>query len=442
MKTILTSIAASSLLAALAIAQPRYTVHDLGALLGSVDGPYAIKKNGLISGAAPVSSGADHADHAVLWRHSQASSPNGTIVQMDIGTPGLGGPNSIAYSINDGGQAAGVAETLTKDSEDFCGFAAIGLPSLGTACVPFVWQNGVPSQLPTLGGANGQATAINIHGEVAGFVQTNTKDPNCPVHDFKPVVWQNGTPKPLGLVGNDREGFAFVMNDNGQVAGASGNCRTLNPPVGFTYLQPLHAMLWQNDGTPVDLGNLGGTGLDGGLGSWAIGINNLGQVVGSSERGDGSNHAFLWTKETSKMRDLGTLPGNVNSGGIGINDGGQVVGISLDATGFPSAFHWQPGLAMTDLNTRIPADSPFHLLAAVGINSGGEIIAVAFNKTAREVHGVLLTPGIGIGAAGGTAVSPEPQAVSSQSISPEDARSLLHQGPHFGRFGAWLPELR
>jgi probable HAF family extracellular repeat protein len=117
--------------------------------------------------------------------------------------------------------------------------------------------------------------------------------------------------------------------------------------------------------------------------------------------------AFLWTKETGKMRDLGTLPGAVNSGGIGINDCGEVVGLSLDATGFPRAFHWQQGLGMTDLNTRIPADSPFYLLTAVGINSGGEIIAVAVSKATGVPHGVLLTPGNG--ASAGTAVLPEPR---------------------------------
>src|SRR5713226_5406100 len=93
------------------------------------------------------------------------------------------------------------------------------------------------------------------------------------------------------------------------------------------------------------------------------------------------------------MRDLGTLAGNVNSGGIGINDGGEVVGISLDANGNPHPFLWHDGVGMTNLNTRIAADSPFFLLVAVGINSGGEIIAVAVNKGTGEVHGVLLTPG-------------------------------------------------
>jgi uncharacterized membrane protein len=71
------------------------------------------------------------------------------------------------------------------------------------------------------------------------------------------------------------------MNDNGQIVGASGDCTAFNPVLN--YFQPLHALLWQRDGTVVDLGNLGGTGRAPALGNWAISINNHGQVVGSSD---------------------------------------------------------------------------------------------------------------------------------------------------------------
>jgi hypothetical protein len=65
MKLILTSIVTSSLLAALAIAQPkpRYDVIDLGAVGVPTGGPYAIANNGLVGGAA-ISSGAMR---AVIW---------------------------------------------------------------------------------------------------------------------------------------------------------------------------------------------------------------------------------------------------------------------------------------------------------------------------------------------------------------------------------------
>jgi probable HAF family extracellular repeat protein len=191
---------------------------------------------------------------------------------------------------------------------------------------------------------------------------------------------------------NDPNGFVYGINDKGQVAGASGDCSPSTTPNG-TYLQPLHALLWESDGTVLDLGNLGGTGH--GTGTWAVSINNDGQVVGSSDlKGDQNAHAFRWTKETG-MSDLGTLPGDEQSGGIWINDRGDVVGVSISFDeGFnPRAFLLQKGATMmTDLNTRIPANSPFYLLFAVGIDSHEAIIATAFDSIDNQVHSVLLTP--------------------------------------------------
>src|ERR1022692_4416928 len=116
MKTILASIAASSLLATLAIAQPspRYTVTDLGAGGNPPSQPYAITNNGLVSGAATAANGGMH---AVLWYRG---------LKMNMGTPGLGGPHSAAFGVNERGQTVGEAETADKNSEDFCGLNANG----------------------------------------------------------------------------------------------------------------------------------------------------------------------------------------------------------------------------------------------------------------------------------------------------------------------------
>jgi hypothetical protein len=77
MKTIVTSIAASSLLAALALAQPlRYTVTDLGTLPGGTySQPFAITNNGLVGGTASLPDGTQH---AVLWYKR---------LKLDIGKP-------------------------------------------------------------------------------------------------------------------------------------------------------------------------------------------------------------------------------------------------------------------------------------------------------------------------------------------------------------------
>lgn len=379
MKSILTLIAASGLLATLAMAQtPSYTVTDLGAL-GPTGQPYSIANNGLIGGTA-VLSGAT--EHAVLFYKG---------LKGDLATPGLGGQNSIAFSANERGQAVGEAETSTPDpkGEDFCGFKALRLPAAGTTCLPFLWQYAVMTPLPTLGGSNGTANQVNKSGTVAGFAENGTLDPTCPAPQklqFKPVIWENGEIQELPTSAGDLEGVAEAVNDNGQVVGGSGSCAAFNE-ITSLYLQPLHALLWET-GTVTDLGSLGGTGQ--GLGNLAFKINNNGQVVGYSDlRGNANFHAFLWTSGKG-MQDLGTLTGDVNSVGVAINDEGQVVGASLDANFNPRGFLWQNG-TMTDLNTLIPANSPLLLMLACSINSSGQIVGVAVTSTG-EAHGYLATP--------------------------------------------------
>ena len=69
----------------------------------------------------------------------------------------------------------------------------------------------------------------------------------------------------------------------------------------------------------VDLGTLGGCC------SFAEGINDHGEVVGSSDVGESISHAFLWRR--GHMSDLGTL-GELGSVATDINNRRQVVGYS------------------------------------------------------------------------------------------------------------------
>jgi len=65
--------------------------------------------------------------------------------------------------------------------------------------------------------------------------------------------------------------------------------------------------------------------------------------------------------------------------------------VSLDASFNPRAFLWQ-NHAMTDLNTLVPANSPLFLITACSINSSGEIIGIAVEKSSGNVHGYLAIP--------------------------------------------------
>ena len=398
----------------------QYTITDLGTLPGgNFSQPFFINKNGVVSGSASL---ADGTQNAILWLNGQMN---------DIGAPGLGGPNSIAIVDNENSQAVGEAETSTSDpnGEDFCGFGT------HLICLPFLWQGAKMIPLPTLGGNNGVAEAINNRAEVAGFAEDSTPDPGCPtpqVLQFEPAVWENGVIHKLPTVGGDLDGVAQQINDNGDVVGGSGTCATFN--TNFLYnLVPVHALLWEK-GKATDLGNLGGiTGKAGG--NIAYDINNQGQVVGTSDlQGDTTFDAFLWTRSTG-MQDLKTLSGDVASVSISINDAGSVVGASLNADFNPRAFLWEEGV-MTDLNTLIAGDSPLYLLTGCSINSRGEITGLGMTSTG-EIHTYLATPTQGVA----TSESNLSSVITPRNLS-DDARRLLQQQLRYSRTGAGLAQLQ
>lgn len=370
-------------------AAARYHLTDLGLVGPSPGQPFHLTNNGLISGSAAYNG----REQATLWYQ---------LWKADIGLSDLGGGNSIAYGINDVGQAVGEADTAVTDpkGEDFCAFKFLGFHS-GTTCLPALWQDGAVTALPTLQdnqgkrGNNGGVNAINHWGEAAGLAENTTLDKTCPAYDpskgqtqkfqTKPVAWYQGKIYELPTLGGDPDGVALAMNDNGEIAGGSGECAALNQAT-FLYLQPVHAILWER-GKPIDLGTLGGT-----TGSLATGVNKYGAVVGSANlAGDETTHGFLWTKETWKMRDLSPFSSDVLSVALAISDRFDITGVSIDDKGNPRAVEWVNGKAV-DLNTRLADQTSLYLLLACGVNAGGEIIGLAVDTKTGATHGYQLTP--------------------------------------------------
>lgn len=404
---------------------PRYTVTDLGPTGNPFSQATSLNNAGVVGG---LSTAPDGAQHALFWFNRQA---------FDIGTPGLGGPNSGVFGINERGQAMVGAETSSKDpnNENFCGYGT------GLQCLAAVWQNGKITPLPTLGGTNAGVGMINNGGQIAGWAENATRDPDCPskvalngtgpqVLDFEAVIWgpKPGQIRELFPLHGDSVGMALGINENGQAVGTSGLCSNTVLP-GFV-VGP-HAVLWDKDGSVHDLGSLGGTSNPAilAVGNVAFSINNRGQVVGTSAMpGSTRNHPFLWTRETG-MQDLGLLNGDVVGAGLAINNRGDVVGASIGPPGAmggdPRAVLWRNG-QKNDLNALSQADSPFvALLTAFAINDSAQIAGFGVT-TAGDIHGFLATPNTG------TSENDEAtdQNVKIPAVPPDSARKLL-----LGRFG-------
>jgi probable HAF family extracellular repeat protein len=352
---------------------PRYQLTVLGTLGGNISqAGGGINDRGQVAGWSFLSR--DRRIHAVVWDHGSMT---------DLGT--LGGPNSFTPedpALNRWGTVVGFSDLARHDpnQEGFCGLA-IGYASSTHVCRPFIWRHGTMTALPTLGGTNGFATAINNQGQIVGIAETSHLDPTCPppqVLHIGAALWQDGHARELPPFPGDTAAAANAISDNGEAVGASGTC------AGVSFGNAAHALLWQ-DGKPIDLGNLGNP-----LGNIAFAINNNGQIVGQAGvPGQPYHHAFLWQHGT--MTDLGTLSGLPVSLANGINDTGQIVGFSQDADGNNTvALLWEHG-DMANLNSLIPAGSPMFLIEALGINSGGQIIGYG-SLPDGQLRGYLLTP--------------------------------------------------
>lgn len=341
-------------------------------------------------------------------------------VKIDLGT--LGGPNSWINwgGINEPGAAVGYAETSAPDpnGEDYWSFGA------HLTCRPFLWQDGRMTALPTLGGNNGQASAINRRGQVTGEAENTTPDSTCTapqVFQSLPVLWEAGQIHELATVSGDPDGFAFGINDLGQAAGYSGTC-----------IASLHAVLWEN-GAAVELPNLGSLS-----NNVAYAINNQGQVVGNSSPNDTTFYAVLW--QNGVVTNLGTIPGDFASFATGINNKGQVVGSSLDANfNLVHAFLWEKGV-MTDLSTLFPAGFYLYPTMANEINSVGQISGMATvvsGPDAGDIHAFLATPvDPSTATADATLATPGGTSQAPKVILPDNVRKLVRQSLGFGRFGA------
>lgn len=263
-------------------------------------------------------------------------------------------------------------------------------------CRGFVWRDGVMSPLPTLGGDNGFATGVNNGDEIVGWAEDAAHDPTCgeftnnhQVLQFEAVMWLRDGDHyraiELPPYRGDLDGAATAINQRRQIAGISGIC---DGAIGGATAE--HMIIWWRGRIARVLPTLGGS-----YWNTPMDINDQGDVAGFSDLpGDGPTGgqanflAFFWSARPFTCNghpvaggitcNLGALGSDGDSEALGVNNRGQVVGTSFGASHpYPGhAFLWQQG-KMTDLNSLVVPGTTLELRDAQEINDQGEITGVA-----------------------------------------------------------------
>lgn len=249
---------------------------------------------------------------------------------------------------------------------------------------PFHWSpaTGLAVIPPAVAGGAGQGWAYDVNdaGEVVGAV------------DGGPFLWSPaGGFGRLGIV----DGRALAVNDAGVVVGEEG---TITPTTSITAFRRLPDGTVQRAAVPgfqfggaVDV-NAGGDAIvragslahlwraDGGIstlpslpGGSGIGdpaaMNDLGWVVGVSD-----TRPFLW-KPDGTMLDLGVLPGGGYTRASGLNNAGLVVGSSeIGVEDESRAFVWSDASGLVRLDDLHAAGDGWILRHAADVNEHGVIV--------------------------------------------------------------------
>jgi probable HAF family extracellular repeat protein len=158
---------------------------------------------------------------------------NGKMV--DLGT--LGGTNGFAQCANNRLQIIGQSSVAASPAA--CNFPAVEPEGAGPGCHAFFWENGVMTDLGTLGGDNSEALWLNEAGAVVGSADLLGPFGNQP-HDA--VIWINSKIHDLGTVSGDACSRSRAINATGRVVGGSSDCHNF-----------LHAFVWDEDTGMVDL---------------------------------------------------------------------------------------------------------------------------------------------------------------------------------------------
>jgi hypothetical protein len=225
----------------------------------------------------------------------------------------------------------------------------------------FILSGGLLTTVDFPGGINTGVNGISATGQFGGtYVNPNTGLP----HAF---VLSGGSLITLDPPNSVRSQGGFP-NANGEVVGAY---RTAD--------QKRHGFLWRAG----VFASFNVPGDDPVLGTVALGMNDLDQVVGDYvDAAQGVRHGFLLSHGTYTTLDF---PGGTLTVAEGISDAGVIVGLYFDTNGNPHGFVLGPnGYSTVDVPNSIATE-------IFGINAQGDIVGTYFDVNGTG-HGFIGSP--------------------------------------------------
>ena len=320
--------------------------------------------------------------------------------------------NSVGCAVNDSGLVAGDAWSTSGLNVGFTygngqltniGAFSGGLTSVwlvsdagevvggstlsGGGSQAFVYSQ-VTGQMTPIAPASGYTDAfaaqINASGQLVGYNYNSKPDANGQLQESA-FFYDKTTDKSLVLNNAIKqtfptatESYAIGINNNGQIVGA-------------VYANSANGFGWQ----PFIYSGGAVSKFTGGFG-YPEAINSAGVAVGQAA--DGSyipvgTQALKFAGGVSSS--IGTLGGSAGDSSVayGINDSGLIVGASTTSDGSVHAFSFIDGTTMVDLNSRVDlTGSGFaYLQQAWSLNNAGQIVGLGIMSDSNNTQGFLLT---------------------------------------------------
>lgn len=289
----------------------QYTAQDLGTLGGTRSFAQGVNRAGIVVG---TSYDAGNALHAFIYDGQMHMLPDGALQAFDVNDSGVvvGNTAQSSYTYENGvltsivgiGSARGI-----NNNNQVVGYAYSGggyaylyenntvtdlgmLPgsysSMATAIndagviagisspTSFIYEAGAMTDLGDLGGGYSFAYDINNSNQVVGYSRTVDGS-------YNGFIYENGAMRDIGDY-DGHDSLFFAINDSGYAVGYAtvGVARTKT------------AIIYSPDGSILSLNDIEVTGAAFEHFSFAIDINDSGQIVGSGII-NGEEHAFLLT---------------------------------------------------------------------------------------------------------------------------------------------------